>query len=443
MKKLKIRTKTIQFKIWKSMLITMVIILFVNLGVNFFVIRKNREKFYFDQLERAATMKNYYGKDHDEREFKDGKEINTFDLVFDNGSKKISMLDGMKLQYSKDDRMEDINSIVDLIDQGNGIIKGVYDSDDNVYVYYVKWLSESEARVYFIEHNKRENDDEDVIIFIAVAMFLLAISFTMAAWAAKKITKPVKQLEVFAKETAKRNWMVELPESDTEEIESLASSLEYMRDSLRVAEERDRQFIQSTSHDLKTPVMIIKGYAQAILDGMKINEEDSAAEVIKNESEKLERRIMQLLRLNTLGHLLEHKEQHDVVRVDRIISSLVKKCEVVAPTLDIECKLDELEVIGDAEALLIAFENLMENQLRYAESKISISINKDERSVFIVNDGPSFCVEDPMILFDAYKKDVEGKFGLGLAIVSNVIKAHDGSIAAYNLENGVAFKIQF
>ncbi|TCO68798.1 sensor histidine kinase [Marinisporobacter balticus] len=190
--------------------------------------------------------------------------------------------------------------------------------------------------------------------------------------------------------------------------------------------------------------MIIKGYAQSILDGIDVDSEKSVAQVIKTESERLERRITQLLRLNTLSHALEYSENREIVRVDRLLKSLVSKFSVVRPELNWKLDLKELEVKVDPEVILIAFENIIENQLRYAESSIEILMDVNEKiEVKISNDGPPFELNDPMELFDSYKKDKEGKFGLGLAIVRQVIEVHGGTIIAYNTNKSVEFKIIF
>ncbi len=65
----------------------------------------------------------------------------------------------------------------------------------------------------------------------------------------------------------------------------------------------------------------------------------------------------------------------------------------------------------------------------------------EKNEIIISNDGPHFQVEDPNILFETYTKDRSGKFGLGLSIVKQIIKSHNGSIEAYNTQKGVEFKI--
>jgi len=168
------------------------------------------------------------------------------------------------------------------------------------------------------------------------------------------------------------------------------------------------------------------------------------AEVIKTESDRLERKINQLLTLNVLGHSHDYYESKEFVRIDKILRNLVKKFGLIKPEISWKLNIAEIEIKGNPESLLIAFENIIENQIRYANSSINISMDINNKlEIKISNDGPKFETNNPIELFDAYTKDKNGKFGLGLAIASQVIQNHKGKIEAYNTEDGVEFKIVF
>ncbi|WBW97302.1 HAMP domain-containing sensor histidine kinase [Oceanirhabdus sp. W0125-5] len=435
--------RSISWKIWRAMTRTILILLVLVLLANITFLRESKKDFIYDQLKESAKAQSNRGQSTVPEDnhtlwvahFKIQKDQDKFNIFVDPFTKS---------QYvnNKEDELI-IESIVDQIEKENikdnkGIIK-----DGNVnHYYYVDWYKTGkEAKVFLTSTKRKTKFDIKGLIIILV---LLIISFFSSRITAKKIAKPIQELEFFAEEISKRNWNASVPKTDRDEIGLLSDALEKMRDSLRVAEERDRQFLQSTSHDLKTPVMIIKGYAQALLDGVDVTSEESIAEVIKIESERLERKITQLLRLNTLGHSLEYSENRELIRIDRLLRSLISKFSVVRPELKWKTNLKELEVKGDSEALLIAFENIIENQIRYAKNYVKISMDIEKKiEIKISNDGPHFGAADPMILFDSYKKDKEGQFGLGLAIVKQVIEAHNGKVAAYNIEEGVEFKIVF
>lgn len=433
---------SISFKIWKTMVFTIGLFMIAIFLVNITVISHYKEALTYQQLEEAFNAKFTRGEHTKKLTETEGiLLISHFGVVFNTYDKDLIIDKFTKDAYSDKKGVQVLGTLADRItSETPSDTYGKIKIDSTTYLYYVQWDDENKIAMVFFAPKSVDNGGLFVILGLFIG--LMIISFFTSRVVAGKLCKPIQELEVFAEEIAHRNWNAMVPKTDNDEIGLLAKSLENMRDSLKIADERDRKFLQSTSHDLKTPVMIIKGYAQALIDGISIESEQSAANVIMVESDRLERRITQLLRLNTLGHSLEHMENRELVSIDRMIKSLVSHCKVVAPNLKWELELTSCEVMGDKEALRIAIENILDNQLRYAKHWIKISMKcSDIAHITIENDGAPFLVEDPMILFDPYKKEEEGKFGLGLAIAHQVIKAHNGVIRANNTTNGVEFNI--
>lgn len=438
--------RSINFKVWRIM--TIVILLFFGtvLIVNVTIIQKIKSGFVFDQLkETSEIIKNHQIKlgapnnsigPPQMLNFKIRKNTQGYNILIDPFFMRFSPKKNQDIR-----NFEKITSRLIKNKNNTGILK----DKKTLTFYYVDWENNKlnkpfESATVFLT-SLPKNTDLEIELFFGICLLFL-ISFFTSRIISKKIADPVQELKLFAEEIAKRNWNVKVPKNDNDEIGLLTKALEEMRDSLKLYEERDRQFLQSTSHDLKTPVMIIKGYAQSIIDGITINSEQSGAEVIKIEAERLERKITQLLKLNTLSHSLEYNKSKEYIRLDRILKNLISKFKIIKPELNWVVDLKEIEIQGDAEAFLIAFENILENQLRFAKNSISIKMNENKKNeILISNDGPHFQVEDPNILFETYTKDISGKFGLGLSIVKQIIKSHNGTIEAYNTEKGVEFKI--
>lgn len=428
--------KSISRKIMLIMLTTISIFSVVVLLFNMTLLDKSSEAVIYHQLREAAEAK----KKHDvlkEVKHEEAEEIWVahFYMKFDDGRYGIYSDKFTQQKYPDNDIIGSLAARVAKLSpseaQGSIIIQ------DKQYYFYREWIEfDEEAMIFFISPPKHALVTKEMIMFLGAAIF---IAFITSRLIANSIAKQVKGLDLFAEEIARRNWDAVVPKTEQDEIGLLAHSLEKMRDALRVAEERDRQFLQSTSHDLKTPVMVIKGYAQAIVDGVDVAEEQSKAKVILAESEKLEKRIIQLLRLNTLDQALGYSEEWETLRLDRLVKSVVEKFKVVSPELKWTLALEEKEIIGNKESLLIAFENLMDNQCRFAKSSVHIELTA--RQIRICNDGEHFNIEDPQHLFSPLVKDMNGKFGLGLAIVQKVITGHHWTIKAYNLEQGVCFEI--
>lgn len=333
-------------------------------------------------------------------------------------------------------------TVINGMESGELVVQGKLELKKAVHYYYIDYSGEVDHQMIFLTSIQKSSDMPYQYGF-AVLLVIIA-SFFASKLVTRQIVRPIQALESFAEEVALHHWDVKTPTSETTEIHQLAVALDRMKQSLKITEEREQQFLQSSSHNLKTPVMVIKGYAQAIMDGINLESKSSAAEVIRQEAECLERRIVQMLKLSTYGHSLERSQRNEIIRLDRLIKSLVAKFQMVRPELNWKIELVEIEVMGNSDALLTAIENLVENQLRFAKSVICIKMKIENQIVLeFSNDGPPFEAVDPMLLFERYKKDKEGKFGLGLAIVKQIIEGHEGSISASNCQEGVCFKVLF
>ncbi len=428
--------KSISRKIMLIMLTTISIFSVVVLLVNMTLLNRSKEDVIFQQLRESAEAK----KRHDVLKESDSELAEAlwaahFFIKFDDGAYILSNdRSTMKIYHDN----EIISKLaVDAVKLRDGIDEGKLRIEGKEYYFYRDWIERNEeAVVYFVSPPNNNVVSKEMLMFLGASII---IAFITSKLIANNIARQVKGLDRFAEEIAKRNWNASVPKTEQDEIGLLAHSLEKMRDALRAAEERDRQFLQSTSHDLKTPVMVIKGYAQAIVDGVDVDQEQSKANVILTEAEKLEKRVVKLLRLNTLDQALGYSGEWESIRIDRLIRSVVERFKVVSPTLTWELSLEEKEFKGNREALLIAFENLMDNQCRFANQRVKIEMISDH--IKISNDGEPFKTDDPQSLFGHMVTDNNGKFGLGLAIVKKVVEGHQWKIDAYNLEQGVCFDI--
>ncbi len=98
---------------------------------------------------------------------------------------------------------------------------------------------------------------------------------------------------------------------------------------------------------------------------------------------------------------------------------------------------------GDKELWTKVLENVLDNQLRYAETKVSLSLAKHQTNVqcTISNDGPPIDQSVLQHLFEPFKKGANGEFGIGLSIVKRIVTMHDGAITAKNTDSGVTFSL--
>ncbi len=278
---------------------------------------------------------------------------------------------------------------------------------------------------------------------IAVILLLSWIpSFLLAHY----ITKPIIKMENHVRSIANRDWYESIDVDRDDEIGQLGQSIERMRQRLVEQESMQRTFLQHISHELKTPVMVIRSYAQAIADGIfPKGGLEGSIEVIEKEAARMEKRVKDLLYLTKLDYLFGKRYSDDVINMGELIENIVEILRWQRPELSWQLELEDIIFIGGLEQWQVAVENILDNQIRYAQSMIRISVSEHYKNkhpymlIRIFNDGPS--LEEGLIdkLFEEYQKGYKGEFGLGLAIVREIAVYHGGKIWASNEEDGVAF----
>ena len=440
--------RSLKRKLTTNLVITFAILILLMLLVFSVVGAYSYDQFVYEQLEELARIKEKTGIDKRYDHNSEIEEEYIHSNIWVAHFMVLQRGEGVKLQIDafterllsiRDEKA--IYEMAELTEQDVDPF-GKIDCDSMTYYYYFSKDAgpPNATMVYYLADAKGGRGGS---IFLLAILFMIAIVPVSMKFAGK-IAKPILELELFAEEVAKRNWKAETPETDNDEIGLLAQALDRMKDTLQESEERDRRFLQAASHDLKTPIMIIKGYAQAQMDGMYTDSDKDSSEIIKEEAAKLERRVIQLMHINALGHSLGHENNWSTVRMDRMLRSLTERFKVIRSDVDWETELAELEVHGDSDALLIAMENIFENQVRFAKNQVCIQVECDklEGIIKVSNNGPRFEIEDPNSLFDPYRKDLEGQFGLGLSIVRQVVEGHGGTVEAYSLNTGVEFLIR-
>jgi len=241
-----------------------------------------------------------------------------------------------------------------------------------------------------------------------------------------------------------REWHKPFILNRKDEIGRLAHTFENMRVRLVKQDEAQQSFLQNISHELKTPVMVIRSYANSILDGIYPNETlDRSIAVIDQEALRLEKRIKDLLFLNKLKYL-ETKGQNDkVFNLSTVICQIVERFRCIRADLQWEVNLPVIMVDGNQEQWRIAVENILDNQIRYAVSKIKIEKIADQTATIlrIYNDGEPIPAEARETIFETFKTGSCGDFGLGLAIVKQIVNGHHGDIRVETEAGGTAFYI--
>ena len=271
----------------------------------------------------------------------------------------------------------------------------------------------------------------------AIVVFL--IFFILLIWVIT-IIHPLNQI---------RNYIVRIKNGNEaqlvvnryDEIGALANALVDMQKELKKQEKIKEDMIHNISHDLKTPIATIKSYGEGIKDGIyPYGSLDTSVDVIIENAERLEKKVYSLLYMNRVEYLISQENGEKSINMKEVVQYVVQNIRLIKPEIQIDTILDDVIFEGSVEPWRIVVENILENALRYAKSKIIIHVNEQE-GLTISNDGPKMDEERIQTLFKPYEKGVGGKFGLGLSIVSKIVHAYGYHICGENTMNGVIFRI--
>ena len=208
--------------------------------------------------------------------------------------------------------------------------------------------------------------------------------------------------------------------------------------------ERQQTFFQNASHELKTPLMAIQGYAEGIQAG--VMDTGSAAEVILEESDRMTELVEELLDISkidmgrqqlALSEMDIRELLYDSIRA--VESAVAASGITIAPDFSEE----PIMVKCDDTQMRRAVTNILTNGLRYARSELRLTCRADKRHVTIriQDDGNGIAETDLPHIFDRFYMGESGKTGIGLALTKEIIHLHKGRICACNGEPGAVFEI--
>lgn len=271
------------------------------------------------------------------------------------------------------------------------------------------------------------------------------ISILVAILFSKYLTSPLKLLEYRVKRIAKQDWFEPLNVQRGDEIGSLADSIEYMRQRLVERDESKQNMLQQISHELKTPIMVIKSYTEAIKDGIYPKGDlYGTLEVIDHETSRMDKKVRELLYLTKLDYIWSKRRIITKFEINLLIDEIIDRLKLTNSYINWIYNSSTAIIEGDMEQWAVVIENLLDNALRYAKKHIQIDIIKHNSliDIRIFNDGMPINDEDIPNIFKPFNKGKNGKYGLGLSIVEEIVKDHKARIYAQNVNNGVVFYIE-
>jgi two-component system sensor histidine kinase BaeS len=287
--------------------------------------------------------------------------------------------------------------------------------------------------------NTRPFGDSSGVV-LGAAVLALGVAVIVAVYLSRRMTRPLAAMEATAGRIAAGDLSARVdtePVAD-DELASLADAINTMAERLDASRGHERAFLLSVSHDLRTPLTSIRGYAEAVLDGT-IDDEDArlrAAEVIAGESRRLERLVADLLDLARLDtHQFSLRPQPIDARavVEEAVDAFRPAATELGLALEFHASPDAARGFADPQRLAQIVANLVENALKYASARVDVGVSTDGTRITVTvdDDGPGIAPADLPHVFERLytSRTVPGRVvgtGIGLAIVHELAAAMGG-----------------
>ena len=296
----------------------------------------------------------------------------------------------------------------------------------------------------------------DPLLRPAVGWFLIACIGTLAigalvAWRfGKRLTRPIRQAEEATRRITAGDLSARVPvpaHHGDDEVGSLINSINTMAEVLERSKGVERQFLLSVSHDLRTPLTSIRGYAEAIADGALPDAADGGT-VILSEARRLERLVGDLLdlaKLESRSFSLTTEPVDLVTVAEGTVDGFRPEAGEAGVTL--VARGDGAAVVrGDPDRLAQIAANLVQNALKFARSRIEVTVETANgwARLSVSDDGPGIAAADLPYVFERLyvsrqqPQHKEVGSGLGLAIVRELVTALGGTAQATAAETGGA-----
>ncbi len=474
--------KSIRFKLFATLCISVFLIIFCLIIVNNVVL----ESFYtYSKASKAIDICNKinsfyngivnydFNDELKELEKKNNLDIlildNDLDVVYCTNQDILSSINTFKLN---------IRTNV-IYKKNNIIIKSVNENRNNKYL-----LLSAELDNEYIIHIKiqtqpiKETVNISNRLLVMIGALMILISAIISSVIARRFTKPILELNKITKRMANLDFSKRYRISDAEdEINMLGRNINEMSDKLETTikrlrnnntkleqnieekskiDEMRKQFISDVSHELKTPIALIQGYAEGLIENVNTDEESRKfyAEVILDESNKMDEMVKKLLELMKLEY--QERKFNDVeFDLTELIKEEIRRNTVVLKEDDILVEFDDnkkIMVYADQEYIEQVINNFLTNAIKHVKAKkdkkkiiIRTEEKEDKIRLYVYNTGdkiPEDYINKIWGRFykvDSSRNRSEGGTGIGLALVKAIMNNYNNEYGVKNYEDGVEF----
>lgn len=280
-------------------------------------------------------------------------------------------------------------------------------------------------------------------IIWGTALFAFLLGGIVIYFTSRRLSRPLITMKEAAVAVAEGDYSKEIAATNCEELDQLTASFNYMRERIEQVKKMRQELLANVSHELRTPLTSIRGFIQAILEGViPAEDQDKYLKIAREEVDRLTRLVQDLLDLARIktGGIKLNKEPLDIGVLAREVAS---EFRLLATTKSITVETDEgLVVSGDRDRIRQIIINLLSNAVKYTQPNghIELSVQgEDGQAVLKVRDNGAGIPETELeYIFDKFHRvdksrdTTTGGTGLGLAIVKELVELHKGSIAVWS-----------
>jgi two-component system, OmpR family, sensor kinase len=285
-----------------------------------------------------------------------------------------------------------------------------------------------------------------LVDLLLAALAGVAFAAVVSFFVARSIVLPIRRVADATRALAADERHEPLPAGGSSELAALALAFNRMTEQLAAAREAERDFLLSVSHELKTPLTAIRGYAEGLADGAF--EAEEAARTIGLEAGRLERLVRDLLDLARMNRA-EFSVRSEPVDLAEIAREAVSRHEVAARQFAVELRAGGAEtwVEADHDRLLQVASNLVENALRETPAGGVVTVTAQPGLLVVADTGPGIPADDVghaferFYLYDKVGRDRPVGSGLGLAIVKQLATAMGGDVRVESGPEGTTFAV--
>ncbi len=283
---------------------------------------------------------------------------------------------------------------------------------------------------------------ELILLFLISSAFSILVAFVLVYIESKRISRPIGMINRAARDIAAGNYSQRVAVNSKDEIGQLASSFNFMADSIEHIEERSQRFVSDISHELRTPMTSISGFVQGMLDGtIPEDKRDYYLNIVLDESKRLTKLTNDMLEMSKLS---SSTYKLDISEFD--LNELIRLCiielesKITEKNLDlkIDFEKDELKVLADKDCIHRVIINLLDNAVKFSYPNTTIDIRAHiadgKAAVSIGNFGDGISGADLSNVFTRFYKTDKSRTseksgaGLGLSFVKNILSLHKQSV---------------